>query len=562
MRHLVVLLLLLVAAYPTTMTVPAVGADGTGVAPLLTCEVNPGKGRILVATEPLIGLDTQHSENMAVTLVSEKLGVDLSDKDIIFIFEAGMTKSIDGASAGAAMALCLISELTGKEPNPQVSITGTITSEGEIGPVGGILAKARAVADTTSIFLIPYGQIIASTYVKSYYSPRPGIYIEEIQPARVNVTEYALENLGLNIVEVASLDEAESWVFSGENFTKELPVFELPEFTTNLTRMSMVAEYELSRAEDAVGDTNSSQAQELLNKAINVPSTYPYTQANYAFLAYITARPDYEDIDTLANEMRKQFQKIETSEPDWRAEAELRISWALFNEEFSSARKEWLMLGARMLSQENFTGNVIDPQWVGDLADKKILLAKEELERAKNSGADVSEADNSLNFAIKSLENEMYFASLYNALDSIAWSRAAETSSYRFLELLDNSTAFENEFSESYRRHAMYLASEGEFRAGAYSLFRAELRDDIFEKSWFSLPSLRWPTIDWKWGAIFVLAYFAFKGKGKPKKEKLSQPEMMHILEAKSKAVKELQTKLKSGEIEDKTYNKLVRELE
>lgn len=562
MRHIIVLLLLLVAAYPTTMIVPAIGADGTGVAPMLTCEVNPGKGRILVATEPLIGLDTQHSENMAVTIVSDKLGVDLSDKDVIFIFEADMTKSIDGASAGAAMALCLTSEITGKELNPQVSITGTITSEGKIGPVGGLLAKARAVADTTSIFLIPYGQTIASTYVKSYYSPRPGIYIEEIQPARINITEYARENLGLNIIEVASLDEAEAWFFSGENFTKELPVFKLPEFITNLTRMSLVAEYELSRAEDAVGDTNSSQAQELLNKAINVPSTYPYTQANYAFLAYITARPEFEDIDNLANEMRKQFQKIETSEPSWRAESELRISWALFNEEFSSARKEWLMLGARMLAQENFTGKVVDPQWVGDLADKKILLAKEELERAKNSGADVSEADNSLNFAIKSLENEMYFASLYNALDSIAWSRAAETSSYRFLELLDNSTAFEDDFSESYRRHAMYLASEGEFRAGAYSLFRAELREDIFEKSWFSLPSLRWPTIDWKWVAILVLAYFAFKGKGKEKKEKLNQQEMIHILEAKSKAVKDLQAKLKSKEIGAATYNKLVRELE
>ena len=561
MRRLIALIMLLVIAHSTTITVPAVGIDGSGVTTQLTCEVNPGKGRILVATEPLIGLDTQQSEQMAVEIVTERLGTDLSERDVVFIFEANLSKSIDGASAGAAMALCLISELTGQEPNPQVSITGTILEGGEIGQVGGILAKARAVAETSSVFLIPEGQTITSTFIKNYYSPRPGIYIEEIEPARINVTEYAWENLGLSVVEVSNINEAEAWFFSGEVFAKEVPSFELPNFTAALPRMEGIAEYEIARAEKAVGSTNSSGARELLDMAINTPEAYPYTRANYAFLAYITAMPAYEDVESLANEFRKQLLKIETGEPTWRAEAEMRISWALFNEEFSSARKEWLMLGAQMLSQENFTGEVVDVQWVSSQANEKILLAKEELERARNSGAGINEAEDSLGFAIKSLENEMYFAALYNALDSIAWSRASETSSHRFLELLGNSTAFGDEFSEAYRRHAMFLASEGDFKGGAYSLFRAELRQDAFDKPLFTLPSFSLPSLDLKWLAIVILAYLAFRNKG-AKRTELSQREEMALIDAKAKAVKELQNKLKKGEIGEKTYAKLVGELE
>lgn len=526
----------------------------------LVCEVNPGKGRILVATEPLIGVDTQHSEQQAVQVVTDRLGVDLSDKDVIFIFEANQTHSVDGGSAGAAMALCLLSELTGRTLNSGVSITGTIQPAGMIGPVSGILPKARTIAEDISVFLIPKGQAVISTHSKKYYSPRPGVYIEEIYPIRINITEYAAENLGLQVVEVGNLSGAESWFFSEEVFPKETQTIQLPNFPDNLLRMNEVAEYELSRAEKIV-DENNTAAWELLEKARNAPSGSPYTKANYAFLAYIMST-EYEDVELVAGELKKQFSKIETSDPHWRGEAELRLSWAFLGKDPANARKEWLMLSAKMLSLENFTDKVVDVDWVKGLANEKILQAKEELERAKNSGSDVTEAEGNLIFAVMSFDEDLYFSALYGALDTIAWSRAAETSSTQVYKLLQNSTAFSEEFSESYRRHAFYLAEEGDMTGAAFSLFRAELREDIFKKGLFALPTLKWPSLDLKWLAIILLAWAAFSGKKEKRQSNLNHKELMFLTESKAAAVRELQTKLKDGEITEKTYYKILKELD
>ncbi|MBR9680884.1 MAG: hypothetical protein GOU98_03615 [Candidatus Altiarchaeota archaeon] len=564
MRKALLVLFLLVGVLGASIPVPAVTNDGGGLTANLVCEVSEGKGRILVATEPLVGLDTQQSEKRAVEFVKNTLGVDLSDKDIVFIFETNLTKSIDGGSAGAAMALCLLSELTNRELNPQVSITGTIEEDGSIGFVGGILSKARAVSETSSVFLVPKGQIISSTYSKKYYSPRPGIYIDEIYPVKINVSEYALENLGIQVVEVSDIADAEKWFFSGDVYAKKTFSLELPILPANLPRIKELAEYEIERAEKAISNINLTTSQELLDLAISVPEGYYYTQANYAFLSYVTSTPTYEDVELIAEELNKQFTKIETSDPNWRGEAELRLSWALFNNQLTSAKKEWLMLSAKMLSLENFTGEVIENSWVKDLANERILQAKEEVERAKASGATITEAESSLNFAVRSFDSEMYFASLYNAIDSIAWSRASEASTAKIYEDLINYTdqELEDEFSESYRRHALYLGSKGETRGAAYSLYRALLREDVFEEGTFILPSFKLPTLSFDWLIIVLLAYLLFTKRGKKKQEtKLNQSEMLILSESKSGAAKILQNKLRDGEIDEKTYHKLLREI-
>ncbi|MBR9689642.1 MAG: hypothetical protein GOV01_01955 [Candidatus Altiarchaeota archaeon] len=564
MRRLLLVFLLAVQVYAASLMVPAVTHDGAGMTALLICEVNPGKGRVLVATEPLVGVDTQQSENIATRVASEVTGVSLSDKDIIFIFEANQTESIDGGSAGAAMAICLISELSGKELNSKVSITGTIEEDGTIGPVGGILSKARAVSESSAVFLVPDGQTLTSTYSKRYESPRPGIYIDEIYPIKINITEYSRDNLGLQVVEISDISDAESWFFSEKVFTKEIRTIELPTFAKDLSRVEALADYELSRAEKSVNNVNSTVSQELLQNAINSPEGSPYTTANFAFLAYVSSTPTFEDVESIATELTKQFAKIETSDPHWRSEGELRLSWALFNEGLTSARKEWLMLSAKMLSLENFTGEVVDVDWVSDLANEKILQAKEEFERAKSSGADISEAENSLNFAVKSFDVDMKFAALYNALDSIAWSRASEVSSYTALSDISNYSTkeFNDEFSEAYRRHALYLASNHEIKGAAFSLYRAQLRDTVFEKGKFTVPKFEIPSFNFQWILIFLLSYWIFSGRSNKKKPtKMSQTEMMLLSESKARAVELLQEKLKSGEITDKTYYKLLREL-
>ncbi len=560
MRKLMLVFLLFFHVFAASLSVPAVNTEGLGISATLICEVNPGNGRILVSTNPLIGIDTQESEKLAVNFVSETLNIDMSTKDIIFIFESNNTQSIDGGSAGVSMALCLISELTNTPLTKGVSITGTLNEDGTIGVVGGILPKLNSISQISSVFLVPQGQTQISTYTKTYVSPKPGIYIEEFQALKINVSEYGKEKLGVNVIEVKTISEAEQYFFSETSYLRPRPIFTLPEFEKQ-ERMTQIAKYEIEKAKKAVAETNSSSADEFLQKAINVQEGYHYTQSNFAFLAYVIANPEFKDISSATNELKKQLIKLETSDPYWRAESEMRISWAMFNEDFSPAKKEWLMLSTKMLSLENFTGDVIDIEWVKNLADIKIIEAKSEIEIIGCCGIDISEAKNSLNYAIKSFENEMYFSALYNSLDAIAWARASETSNFVLSDLLSNASIMKDEFSESYRRHAFFLANEGDYKVAAYSLFRAELRQGIFDKSDTGIFSFTFPSFDWKLAIIFILFYYVFKNKKSNKTAVLNQEELMLLTEARANAIKILQKKLKVNEIDEKTYFKLIKEL-
>ncbi len=554
MRYAYLLMFLLVSTQAASLLVPAVTSRGQGITVRLECEVRPGQGRVLVSTEPLVGVDTQSSEKAAVAYVSKRY--DLSGMDVLFIFESNATSSIDGGSAGAAMAICLISELSGRPPNYGVSITGTVDEDGNVGRIGGLLAKARAVSGSASVLLIPAGQSRILTYTKSFTSPKPGIYIEELRPVEINVSEYAHENLGLRVVEVSSIQDAEEFFFGSGNFTPSIRPLGLPDFPANLSRVQELADYELDRAK-RFADANSSYVQNLLEQAINVPEGYPYTRANLAFLAYIAANPQYEDVDALARELYKRFKR--SSDPYWHAEAEMRISWSLFKGDFSPAKKEWLAIVAKMLSMENQTGDPVKEDWVGELANERILSAKNAIELARLSGSLPEGASSSLELAIRSFEEGMYYAALYNAIDAEAWARAGQTSPIALRAMLLNSTPYSDGFSEAYRRHAFYLFREGNYEGAAFSLYRAELRRDLFSGAPRSSPGR---SFDWRLFVIFLLAsYILFNGRKPDLKKGLSGKELPHLMDARAAAVKVLQEKLEKGEIDASTYGRLLKEL-
>ncbi len=67
---------------------------------------------------------------------------------------------MDGASAGAAMAVGFIALMNGDPIRRGVAMTGTLKPDGSIGPVGGIPGKVRAAArEGYHTVLIPYGQL-------------------------------------------------------------------------------------------------------------------------------------------------------------------------------------------------------------------------------------------------------------------------------------------------------------------------------------------------------------------------------------------------------------------
>ncbi len=109
--------------------------------------VMPGKGRLQMTGK--LGEVMKESATAAIAYIrsrAAKLGLDpnfFAERDLhIHVPEGAVPK--DGPSAGAAMAVAMLSALTGRKVDRQVGITGEITLRGKVLPVGGIKAKVLA----------------------------------------------------------------------------------------------------------------------------------------------------------------------------------------------------------------------------------------------------------------------------------------------------------------------------------------------------------------------------------------------------------------------------------
>ncbi len=190
------------------MNVPAVDNEGNGVATRLIVETKPGQGRILTDINQLLfWVDTQDSIRTAEKVAQNLTKKDISSVDIVYAIETNASV-IGGPSAGAALTIATVAALEGKTLNKEVMITGTINHDGTIGPVGEVLARAKASKDIgTKIFLVPVGQA-----VQTYYSPEQ--HCENIGFVRYCTTEYKAEKIDISkdadieVHEVSNINEA------------------------------------------------------------------------------------------------------------------------------------------------------------------------------------------------------------------------------------------------------------------------------------------------------------------------------------------------------------------
>jgi predicted ATP-dependent protease len=132
--------------------------DGTGGIITVQCSVRPivaGEPRVSVtgnSTSAVIGQQvirdesvSQSAENAAEAVSSmlwAAAQVDVSRFHVHFqirsILEGAAGQGVSGPSAGLAMALALLSELSGLPISPSIVSTGTIGVKLDIGPVGGL----------------------------------------------------------------------------------------------------------------------------------------------------------------------------------------------------------------------------------------------------------------------------------------------------------------------------------------------------------------------------------------------------------------------------------------
>jgi uncharacterized protein len=177
-------------------------------------ELREGSGRVLVDTVPRIGIDIQTSVRTAVRVAEEATGVQLSGTDVILTITSEQeTDVVDGPSAGAAITIAIIAAITDEDLNEGVYMTGTINSDGTIGPVGGIPEKATAAAESGARrFLVPEGQGTVIVYVPKTTHPVPGMTITRYEQKLMGLGEY-LEEQGYDITveEVETIEQAYDW---------------------------------------------------------------------------------------------------------------------------------------------------------------------------------------------------------------------------------------------------------------------------------------------------------------------------------------------------------------
>ena len=204
----------------STVHLVAVRSTGRGYqGVVLECHVKllRGSGRVLVDTEPRIGIDLQSSLRVAVSVAEGLTGFNFSRVDVVArVVGEEEVEVVDGPSAGAAIAAAVISAVRGERLNATVMITGTVNPDGSVGQVEWVLEKALAAAERgAKLFLVPRGQ--GSVLVWRVVEERVGPFIRlRYEPTYVDV-EWFLKSRGFSVevVEVGSVREAYGYLVEG-----------------------------------------------------------------------------------------------------------------------------------------------------------------------------------------------------------------------------------------------------------------------------------------------------------------------------------------------------------
>lgn len=172
----------------------------------------PGKGNVFLNVEnTLYGASTEHSIRKAIRVAGNISGVSTRDKDFyVNIYSDAIM--LNGPSAGAAFTLMALALLEGKRINKSVMITGTIDYNGDIGPSGKILEKARAAKKAgAKLFLVPkylsFEENITSEKKCEMWGGKK-FCDNELKVQYINISKV----VGIEVREVSNIQNAEKYV--------------------------------------------------------------------------------------------------------------------------------------------------------------------------------------------------------------------------------------------------------------------------------------------------------------------------------------------------------------
>lgn len=166
------------------------------------------KGKGTIRFNETAGSMAKDSVFNAASVLRRVTGKDIHDYDVhINVIGGG---NIDGPSAGTAILAALVSAVTGKKIRQDVAVTGEISLQGRVRPVGGVFEKA-------------YGAKQAG--IKTLVIPKE------------NAKDIPKGHLGLKIFAVETAEEAFKKIFADTvEFVDEQKISDAPEEKISLTK--------------------------------------------------------------------------------------------------------------------------------------------------------------------------------------------------------------------------------------------------------------------------------------------------------------------------------------
>jgi predicted S18 family serine protease len=286
-----VLLLGIANAYTTNIHAPAVYLNqDTGTLTHVYLNITRGNGTISITGPASVGNSTIGSAQTAVRYATSYL--DVNEKLYNFNYyisdPQASTTDVSGPSAGLAFTLLAISGLEHKQLLGNFTVTGTISSNGTVGQIGGIYDKIWAASTNGMAFaLVPYAQ--NGSFENELY------YISQ-------------QTFGMPIVEVANASQALGYALGNKTpiplaynltvdyHTAGLPYANIACGTCNMSAFESLKNFTLNSTENQIADMGSNygnaamqmQRQMLQYESIGAKG-YLYSASDLAFLEYINA---------------------------------------------------------------------------------------------------------------------------------------------------------------------------------------------------------------------------------------------------------------------------------
>lgn len=178
-----------------SMSIFAVGSSGNAMEATLNISIVEGTGKIYSSIDDsIVGSSTQESVKRAISSADLYLDEDISKNYNFTIDIESNAYSVDGPSAGSAMAFLIISMFEDLDVT-NISMTGSISNDGFVGDVGGILEKSKKAGEIgIKLFFIPKGN-------------RAQMINEDGEIFQVDLVEYIFDEYGMKIIEVEKIEE-------------------------------------------------------------------------------------------------------------------------------------------------------------------------------------------------------------------------------------------------------------------------------------------------------------------------------------------------------------------